>query len=97
MPNVTVSSPQGPYRAKEFLAIGLVINETPFHPFFWLSSFIVAPSAVAMRDGAALRGRHLSFPYSFVLKNVMSSYLNWTVCFVLLHVPFIVYSPMRRR
>jgi len=48
-----------------------------------LSSFIVAPSAVAMRDGAALRGRHLSFPYSFFLKNVVLIFeLDHLFCFV---------------
>jgi hypothetical protein len=43
LPNENVSSPQGPYRAKEFLAIGLVINADPFPPVFLVVQFHCCP------------------------------------------------------
>jgi hypothetical protein len=33
---------------------------TPFHPFFWLSSLTVAPSAVAISPSGASCGKHRS-------------------------------------
>ena len=51
-------------------------THTPFHPFFWLSNFIVAPSAAAIKCAGASRERHRSCPAAFFLKKVISSYLN---------------------
>jgi hypothetical protein len=75
-------------------------TQTPFHPFFWLSSFSVALSAVSTRASKALLGRQTSVPILFFLKNLTSSNLNCTVCFdyfALFCFPFTVYSPMHSR
>jgi hypothetical protein len=82
--------------AEIFIAIGLLVNTNSFPRFFWLSSFIVALSAMAMRCAGALGGRHQSCPTKFFLKKVMYSNLNCTVCLMLLQVPLTMYSPMRK-
>ena len=64
-------------------------TQTPFQPFFWLSSLRVAPSAVQMRLSGADCGRQCKCPTAFFLKEVTSLYLNCTVCFVLLRVPLL--------
>jgi hypothetical protein len=51
----------------------------------------------AIRCAGALRWRHRNLPKESFLKKVTSSYLNCTVCLVSLRLPFIVYSPMRKR
>ena len=69
-----------------------------FHPFFWLSSFNVALSAVITSLVDALRGNCRILPFLSFEKNVTSSSLNCIVC-LLFHFPisavlFIVYSPI---
>jgi hypothetical protein len=67
--------------------------QTPLCPFFWLSNFSVAPSAVRMSVRGAFRDKHMMHPNLSLQKKVMSSILNCTVRFVLLLFRLTVYSP----
>ena len=71
--------------------------QTPFQPFFWLSSFNVALCAARRSASDADRGNCRRIPFLLVLKNVMSSILNCTVRFELFRVALVVYSPTRNK
>jgi hypothetical protein len=87
-------SGKSPHRAVELFPICFLVYTYAFPPIFWLSSFSVALSAVIIRMGGALFGGHTRVSALFFLKNLTSSSLNCTVCFVLFHFSWTVYSPI---
>ena len=71
--------------------------QTPFQPFFWLSSLSVALAAFIRFVSDADRDNCRSTPVSSFWKKVTSSILNCTVRLEFSRVAFVVYSPTRNR
>ncbi len=63
-------------------------TQTPFHPFFWLSSFSIALSAVLIRDAGAFHGRHTRVPRLFFWRKLHPPI--WTGLFVLICSVFLL-------
>lgn len=85
------------YRAVFFFLLACWYMQTPFHPFFFLSSFSMVLGAIIMCNTGAVQLSCCIFPEMSFLKNVMSPMQNWTVCFDWLYDCFTVYSLTRNR
>ncbi len=66
-------SGKSPHRAVELFPICFLVYTYAYPSIFWLSSFSVALSAVIIRMGGALFGRHTRVSALFFLKNLTSS------------------------
>ena len=81
---MNVSSPQGPYGAKEFLAIGLVINADPFPLVFLVVQFHCCPVCCCYERWGCIAWEASEFPVLILFeeRDVLVFELDRLFCFV---------------
>ncbi len=92
-----ILSAQCPDGAIDWVPICLLVDTDSLPTILLVVSFMVVPSASAIRSAEASQERQRRFPCLFFAKKVISPILNSSVCFELFQVPLVVYSPIHSK